>query len=117
MKIVNPKQGSIIMVDLNPQKGHEQAGYRPAIVISNDIFNTKTQLVKVCPISNTDNKFPLHISLQGKTKTTGFIFCEHEKTLDLNARKWSFVEYLPKDLLQQVIETVQATIALDNVDA
>lgn len=104
------KQGDIIKVNLNPQKGHEQAGYRPAVVISNDFFNAKTNLVIVCPITNTDNKFPLHIPLMGKTKTTGVILCEHIKTLDLNARKFSYVEKLPDDLLEEVIAVVFSEI-------
>ncbi|UWX05287.1 type II toxin-antitoxin system PemK/MazF family toxin [Taurinivorans muris] len=104
------KQGDIIKVNFNPQKGHEQAGYRPAVIISNDFFNAKTNLAIVCPITNTDNKFPLHIPLQGKTKTTGVILCEHVKTLDLNARQYSFVEKLPKELLKQVIDIVFSEI-------
>lgn len=104
------KQGDIIKVNLNPQKGHEQAGYRPAVVISNDFFNAKTNLVIVCPVMNTDNKFPLHIPLGGKTKTTGVILCEHIKTLDLNAREYSYVEKLPKDLLEEVIAVVFSEI-------
>lgn len=104
------KQGDIIKVSFNPQKGHEQAGYRPAVIISNDFFNAKTNLAIVCPITNTDNKFPLHIPLQGRTKTTGVILCEHVKTLDLNARQYSFVEKLPKELLKQVIDIVFSEI-------
>ena len=104
------KQGDIIKVNFNPQKGHEQAGYRPAVIISNDFFNAKTNLAIVCPITNTDNKFPLHSPLQGKTTTTGVILCEHVKTLDLNARQYSFVEKLPKELLKQVIDIVFSEI-------
>lgn len=104
------KQGDIIKVNFNPQKGHEQAGYRPAVVISNDFFNQKTKLAIVCPITNTDNKFPLHIPLMGKTKTTGVILCEHVKTLDLNAREYTFIEKLPKDLLEEVIAVVFSQI-------
>ncbi|MBP1592114.1 MAG: type II toxin-antitoxin system PemK/MazF family toxin, partial [Oscillospiraceae bacterium] len=52
-------QGDIIKVNLNPQRGHEQAGYRPALVVSNDTFNTYAKLAIVCPITNTDNQFPL----------------------------------------------------------
>ena len=64
------KQGDIIKVSFNPQMGHEQAGYRPALVVSNDIFQAQTKLAVVCPITNTDNKFPLHVSLDNRTKTT-----------------------------------------------
>ena len=73
------KQGAIIKVDFNPQAGHEQAGYRPALVISNDFFNQKANLTIVCPITNTSNRFPLHLPLDSRTVPTGVDLCEHAK--------------------------------------
>ena len=104
------KQGTIIKINFNPQAGHEQAGYRPAVVISNDIFNEKAKLAIVCPITNTNNHFPLHIPLDERTKTTGVILCEHIKSLDLNSRTYQEIEHLPNDLLQKVIDIVYAEI-------
>ena len=106
------KQGDIIKVDLDPQAGHEQAGYRPAIVISNDVFNKKTNLTIVCPITNINNRFPLHIPLDERTETTGVILCEHIKALDLNARGYRVVEPLPEDILSKVIDVVFAEIEI-----
>ena len=104
------KQGMIIKLNFNPQVGYEQAGYRPAVVISNNIFNEKAKLAIVCPITNTDNKFPLHIALDERTKTKGVILCEHLKSLDLRKRKYEFIETLPKDILDNVINTIYAEI-------
>lgn len=106
------KQGDIIKVSFNPQAGHEQAGYRPALVISNDFFNRKTNLAMVCPITNTNNRFPLHIPLDSRTATTGVVLCEHVKALDLKARPFKAVEQLPRDLLGKVIETVFSEIEI-----
>lgn len=106
------KQGTIIKVNFNPQSGHEQAGYRPAIVISNNIFNQKTNLTIVCPITNTNNHFPLHIPLDERTQTTGVILCEHIKALDLNNRKYQVVETLPDDILTKVIDIVYSEIEM-----
>lgn len=103
-------QGDIIKVSFDPQRGHEQAGYRPAVVISNDFFNRKTRLAVICPITNTDNKFPLHIPLDSRTETTGVVLCEHVRTLDLNARPHSFIEKLPQELLTKVINIVFSEI-------
>ncbi|MGN1317882.1 MAG: type II toxin-antitoxin system PemK/MazF family toxin [Lachnospirales bacterium] len=102
------KQGDIIKINFNPQKGHEQAAYRPAVVVSNDFFNQKTNLAIVCPISNTPNKYPLHIPLDKRTKTTGSILCQHIRTLDINARGFVFVENLPNDILKNVIDIIKA---------
>ncbi len=104
------KQGTIIKINFNPQAGHEQAGYRPAVVISNNVFNEKAKLSIVCPITNTNNFFPLHIPLDERTKTTGVILCEHIKALDLNSRTFQIVEELPKDILEKVIKVVYSEI-------
>ena len=104
-------QGSIIKINFNPQVGCEEAGYRPAVVISHDLFNQKSHLSIVCPITNTINNFPLHIPLDDRTKTTGVIMCEHVKSLDLRSRTYRFIEQLPDDLLKQVISVVSAEIA------
>lgn len=104
------KQGTIIKINFNPQSGHEQAGYRPAVVISNNFFNQRAKLSIVCPITNTNNYFPLHIPLDERTKTTGVILCEHIKSLDLNSRTYQEIEELPKDILDRVIDVVYSEI-------
>ena len=103
-------QGDIIKVNLNPTKGHEQAGYRPALVISNDFFNMKTNLVIACPITNTNNRFPLHIELDKRTQTTGVILCEHIKSLDLASRGYKLVEKVPQDILENVLNIVKSEL-------
>lgn len=104
------RQGDIVKINFNPQKGHEQAGYRPAVVISNDFFNKKTGLAILCPITNTNNSFPLHVVLDDRTKTTGVVLCEHIKALDVNNRTYDYVERIPEDILTQIINTVFAEI-------
>ncbi len=106
------KQGDIIKVNFNPQSGHEQAGYRPAVVLSNNFFNQKTNLTIVCPITNTNNNFPLHIPLDERTVTTGVILCEHVKALDLSARQYKVAETLPSDLLKRAIDIVFSEIEI-----
>lgn len=104
------KQGDIIKINFNPQLGHEQAGFRPAVVVSNDFFNRQLNLAIVCPISNTTYDFPLNIPLDERTKTTGSVLCQHVRTLDLVARQYSFIEKLPKDILIEVIDTIFAEL-------
>jgi len=106
------KQGDIIKIDFNPKSGHEQAGSRPAVVISNNYFNEKAKLAIVCPITNTDKDFPLHVRLDDRTKTTGVVLCEHVKSLDINSRTYKTIETMPKDILENVINKVFAEIEL-----
>ncbi len=58
-----PMQGDIIFLGFDPRAGHEQKGRRPAVVVSNNVFNQFTRLAMVCPITNTKRSFPLHIPL------------------------------------------------------
>ncbi|WP_313346788.1 type II toxin-antitoxin system PemK/MazF family toxin [Sedimentibacter sp.] len=104
------RQGDIIKLDFNPQSGHEQAGYRPAVVVSNDFFNSKVNMTIVCPITNTQRPFPLHIPLDDRTKTTGVVLCEHIKSLDLNSRTYKRIERVPDDILEEIIATVFSQI-------
>ncbi len=106
------RQGDIIKVSFSPQRGHEQAGYRPALIVSNDLFIEKTKMAIVCPITNSNNGFPLHVSLDNRTVTTGFVLCEHLRTLDLTARPYNFVERIPADILQKVIQLTTAELEI-----
>lgn len=104
------KQGDIILINLDPRTGHEQAGNRPAVVVSNNFFNEKTDMTLVCPITTTNRPFPLHIPLDNRLKTTGNILCEHLRAVDLKARNYRKVDELPKDILRQVIDVLHAEI-------
>lgn len=97
-------------MDFDPQNGHEQAGYRPGVVVSNDFFNTRANLTLVCPITNTNRSFPLHVPLDTRTTTTGVIQCEQIKAVDLASRRHRFVERLPDDLLDETISILFAEI-------
>ena len=105
-------QGDIIKINFNPQLGHEQTGYRSALVVSNNFFNENAKLAILCPITTSDNQFPLHIPLDHRTKTKGFILCEHLKTVDLNAKKFSLIEKIPLDILRQVYDIITAEIEI-----
>ena len=106
------RQGEIIKINFNPQSGHEQSGSRPAVVVSNNYFNEKAKLAIVCPITNTDKNFPLHVKLDNRTKTTGVILCERVRSLDIKSRTYNFIETIPKDILESVINKVFAEIEL-----
>ena len=110
MNVYRPAQGDIVMLNFNPQAGHEQAGRRPALVVSNQSFHRYTGLAIFCPITNQIKNYPLHVRLDARTKTTGEILCEHIKSLDYNARKIAFVEKLPDDLLEEVLDRVSMSL-------
>ena len=107
------KQGDIIKFDFNPTLGHEQAGYRPAVIISRELFNKKTGHIIVCPITLKARPYPTRIPLDGSTKTKGFVICEHVKTVDYNVRKPKFIERIDESILDNVLAIVNAEIQKD----
>ena len=106
-------QGDIIKFDFDPTLGHEQAGYRPAVVISRKIFNQKTGLVTVCPITGTSRQYPTWVALDGKTTTHGFVLCEHVKTIDVRARNPKYIEKVDDSVLDKILAIVNAIIQKD----
>lgn len=102
-----PKQGDIIFIDFDPQAGHEQAGHRPALVVSNYDFNEATKLAIVCPITNTLHDKPYRQRLPEGLKTTGMILCEQVKSLDIHKRKAYFHAEAPNEVLYEVLEKIK----------
>src|SRR5574344_709858 len=92
-----PKRGDIVFVGFDPIKGHEQKGYRPAIVLSNYDFNINTKMVIVCPITSNEKYFPTHYLLKESKKVHGSVLCEHIRSIDYEIRKLKFVEKASKN--------------------
>lgn len=107
-----PEQGDIITLEFDPQAGHEQKGRRPALVVSNNIFNNFTKIAMVCPITNTNRNFPLHVPLDERTATTGLVMCEQVKSLDIAARNAVFKERAPADIIEEVIDILSGFIEM-----
>jgi len=97
-----PLQGDIIKINLDPKEGHEQAGYRPYLCLSNKIVSDYANIAIFAPISNTKRKYPLYAPLQ-KTKTAGCVLLDQLVTIDYNARNFRFVETIPSALLRQIL--------------
>ena len=99
------KQGDIIKINLSPRKGHEQDGYRPAVVVSGDKFNgISKNIAVVCPITTTNKPYPFHVALDERTKTNGTILCDHVISLNINERGYSFIESVPDEILDDVLQ-------------
>ena len=105
-----PKQGDIAFLDFNPTKGHEQAGKRPCIVISNNVFNKNTKMAIVCPITSNEKEFPTHYLLKNTKKIHGSILCEHIRSIDYESRDLKFVEKCNRDDFDNIIMLLKACI-------
>ncbi|MCL2604190.1 MAG: type II toxin-antitoxin system PemK/MazF family toxin [Defluviitaleaceae bacterium] len=108
------KQGDIILLDFDPTKGREQSGYRPALVISQTLYNQKRDMALICPITANKKPLRLRVPLDERTQTQGDVICEQVRVIDLLARKCKAVEQIPKDILRKVLDAVTAIIAIED---
>jgi mRNA interferase MazF len=102
-----PRQGDIIKLNLNPRMGHEQRGFRPVIVLSNNIVPRFTNVVIAAPISTTRRRLPLYHDLPDSLATTGTVLLDQLVTLDYQARLFQFVETVPADFLEQLLDVTR----------
>ncbi len=105
-----PAKGDLVTVTFDPQSGHEQKGRRPALVISNDLFNQRTGLAIVCPITNRQRNVPFHVALPQQSGVTGFVMVEQVKSMDFRARQIGFLEKAPEALLNETLSLLDACI-------
>lgn len=108
-----PARGDFVVLTFNPQSGHEQKGRRPAIIISNKVFNKATGLAVACPITNTDRKVPLHVPVPAESTLSGFIMVEQVKSIDYKTRELKFVEKAPDSVLNAVLGILDACLYQD----
>ena len=106
------RQGDIIKINLNPTKGHEQAGYRPVIVVNNTFLSRASNMTIVCPITNTDRNNPVHVRLDGLT-TTGFVMCDQVRAIDIRVREYKVIETVDKETLLEVCDIVQGAVDVE----
>jgi len=108
-----PVQGDVIKVNLDPKQGHEQAGYRPYICLSNKIISDIANIAVFAPISNTNRNYPLYISLRG-TKTTGAVMLDQLVTIDYSARNFEFIESVPPYVIDELLAKVVLVFQQNN---
>lgn len=107
------KQGDIIKIDFNPSVGHEEAKYRPGLIVSNNEYNSYCGgIMLVCPISHAKD-FPLHIDLPNGLKTDGKVLCEHVRALDVTARPYKYIESVPEDYIETISDILKACVDIN----
>lgn len=105
-----PEQGDVVFLDFNPIKGHEQNGFRPAVVISTNVFNKNTKMAIVCPITSNEKEFPTHYKLEDTRNIRGSVLCEHIRSMDYEIRNFKFVEKLSENDFISIITLLNACI-------
>ena len=105
-----PKRGDVVWLMFNPQSGHEQAGHRPALVLSPESYNRKVGLALFCPITSQVKGYPFEVSLPHGIQVSGVVLSDQVKNLDWKAREASFCCSVPKETIHEVLNKLGTLI-------
>jgi mRNA interferase MazF len=105
-----PRRGDIVWLNFTPQKGHEQRGKRPAIVLSPETYNSKVGLAVFCPITSKAKGYPFEVQITSK-KIGGSILSDQVKSLDWTSREIKFIERADKEVLSEVLAKLNTLVS------
>jgi len=106
-----PERGDAVWITLNPQAGHEQAGRRPAVVLSPSAYNKKVGLAILCPITNQVKGYPFEVALPEGLEVTGVILSDQVKSLDWKVRQAELISRLPGEVVLEVLLKLNTLLA------
>jgi mRNA interferase MazF len=108
-----PEAGHIVKMDFDPRVGHEQGGWRPALVLSPSAYNRKTGLAILVPVTSQIKNYPFEVPLTPGMKTTGVLLSDAVKNADWHTRRIKFVESSPKEVIDAVLERLGFLLGLN----
>jgi mRNA interferase MazF len=106
-----PERGDVVWLDFQPQAGHEQAGRRPAVVLSPRAYNAKVGLALLCPITTRPKGYPFEVSVPADCGVTGVVLADHVKNLDWRARRAEFICRLPAPVINDILARLAVLIS------
>jgi mRNA interferase MazF len=104
-------RGDVVWISLNPQAGHEQAGRRPALVLSPASYNTKVGLALFCPITSQQKGYPFEVPIPLGLPIGGVVLADHVKSMDWKARQADHICRLPDDLVEEVVSITRTLLS------
>lgn len=107
-----PDAGDVLWIEFSPQAGREQAGRRPALVLSPRIYNERASLALLCPITSHAKGYPFEVALPPGGQLRGVILADQLKSLDWQKRKAQKAGKLPAEILDQVRKRIGVLIGL-----
>ena len=109
-----PERGDIVWIDMNPQAGHEQAGRRPAVVLSPAAYNRKVGLALLCPVTNQIKGYPFEVVVPEGLDVSGAILSDQVKSLDWKRRNAEFFIKIPETVVLEVLRKLNVLLNFDN---
>lgn len=108
-----PDSGDLVWLTFTPQAGKEQAGRRPALVLSPRLYNSASGLALVCPITSKEKGYPFEVALGPGRAVTGVILSDHLKSVDWKTRKAVLIEKAPKEMLDKARMKIAALLGME----
>ena len=109
-KFYVPDRGDIVWLSFDPQSGHEQSGRRPALTISPQEYNEKTDLAIFCPITSQVKDYPFEVKIPDNLKISGVILSDQIRSLDWKTRKAEFICKLPQIALTETLNKINVLL-------
>ena len=106
-----PRRGDVVWISLNPQAGHEQAGRRPALVLSPAAYNAKVGLAILCPITSQVKGYPFEVPIPNGLGIGGVVLADQVKSLDWQARRAEFVCELPSATVSEALQKLNLLLS------
>ena len=101
-----PRRGDLVWLTFDPQAGHEQAGRRPAFVLSPESYNRKTNLCIACPVTSRVKGYPFEVVIPPGLTVSGVILADQVKSLDWNVRRAQFALRAPPQVIEDVLSLI-----------
>ena len=108
-----PDRGHVVWLSFSPQAGHEQAGRRPALVLSPKAYNAKAGLLLACPITTHLKGYPFEVNVPDGLPIAGAILVDQAKSLDWQVRDASYICSIPSPLLGAALGKLIALLSTD----
>lgn len=105
-----PERGDIVWLDFNPQRGHEQRGRRPEMVVSHRSYNEKVGLALFCPVTKKEKGYPFEVPVDG-IKVLGADLSDQVKSLDWRIRAVEFIEKMSGERTEEVVQKLIVMIS------
>jgi mRNA interferase MazF len=106
-----PDRGDVVWISLDPQAGHEQAGRRPAIILSPAKYNGRVGLAIFCPITSQVKGYPFEVQVPPGLPTSGVVLTDQVKSLDWRSRQAVFVCRLPAAVMAEILSKLHTLLA------
>ena len=107
-----PERGSLVWLEFSPHAGREQAGRRPAIVLTRRLFHEHSQLAIVCPITNTERGWPTEVKLPEGLAVSGVVLVDQVRSVDRDARHMTVIGQAPREVLDEIDNRLAPLLSL-----